>query len=101
MASSFKVLIAGGSITGLSLAIMLERNNIDYLVLEAYPEIAPQTGASIGLLPHGFRILDQLGCYKALCEHVRDYSVQYMVYRKPNDEKLWDMNNVSNRLAAR
>ncbi|BDD58705.1 hypothetical protein MAP00_003963 [Monascus purpureus] len=79
MASSFKVLIAGGSITGLLLAIMLERNNIDYLVLETYPEIAPQTGASIGLLPHGFRILGQLECYKALCEYVRDYSVQYMV----------------------
>ncbi|KAB8268882.1 hypothetical protein BDV30DRAFT_230298 [Aspergillus minisclerotigenes] len=60
---SFKVIIAGGSIAGLSLALMLEKNGIDFLVLEAYPSIAPQVGASIGLLPNGLRILDQLGCY--------------------------------------
>lgn len=62
----FKVLIAGGGIAGLSLALMLEKNGIDFLVLEAYPEIAPEVGASIGLLPNGQRILDQLGCYETL-----------------------------------
>lgn len=37
-----------------------------YVLLEAYPEIAPQLGASIGLLPNGLRILDQLGCYESI-----------------------------------
>ncbi|KAF5858895.1 hypothetical protein ETB97_003601 [Aspergillus alliaceus] len=60
---SFKVIIAGCSIAGLSLALMLEKNGMDFLVLEAYPSIAPQVGASIGLLPNGLRNLDQLGCY--------------------------------------
>ncbi|KAJ6506769.1 FAD binding domain-containing protein [Mycena sanguinolenta] len=60
---NFKVLIAGGSIAGLVLANMLEQVGIDFLVLEAYPEIAPQVGASIGFLPNGCRILDQIGCY--------------------------------------
>lgn len=62
----FKVVIVGGSIAGLSLANMLQANNIDYVVLEAYPDIAPQVGASIGLLPHGNRILDQLGMFDRL-----------------------------------
>ncbi|KAL0943432.1 FAD binding domain protein [Colletotrichum truncatum] len=62
----FKVIIAGGSVSGLSLANMLEKFNIDYVLLEAYPEVAPQVGASIGLLPNGFRILDQIGCYEPI-----------------------------------
>ncbi|KAB8215643.1 hypothetical protein BDV33DRAFT_208103 [Aspergillus novoparasiticus] len=64
----FKVIIAGGSVAGLSLALMLEKNGIDFLVLEACPSIAPQVGASIGLLPNGLRILDQLGCYESVME---------------------------------
>ncbi|TDZ19491.1 FAD-dependent monooxygenase andE [Colletotrichum orbiculare MAFF 240422] len=60
----FKVIIAGGSVAGLTLANALEQFDIDYVLLEAYPTIAPQVGASIGMLPNGFRILDQLGCYE-------------------------------------
>lgn len=60
---AFRVLIAGGSIAGLALALALERKGIDFLVLEAHAEIAPQVGASLAVLPSGFRVLDQLGCY--------------------------------------
>jgi 2-polyprenyl-6-methoxyphenol hydroxylase-like FAD-dependent oxidoreductase len=78
----FKVIIAGGSITGLTLANMLQLYNIDYVVLEAYPDIAPQVGASIGILPHGNRILDQLGLFQKVLDlcppldsfHFRDES---------------------------
>lgn len=62
----FKIVIIGGSVAGLTLANMLELNNIDFILLEAYPKIAPQVGASIGLLPHGNRILDQLGVFKTI-----------------------------------
>ncbi|GAP87177.1 putative FAD binding domain-containing protein [Rosellinia necatrix] len=68
----FKVIIVGGSVSGLSLANMLERFDIDYLLLEAYPKIAPQLGASIGLLPGGLRILDQLGCYEPIRDMAGD-----------------------------
>lgn len=63
---NFKIIIVGGSIAGLTLANMLELNNIDFVLLEAYPKIAPQVGASFGLLPHGGRIFDQLGVFKTI-----------------------------------
>nr|WGJ63577.1 FAD-dependent monooxygenase [Aspergillus striatus] len=65
---TFKVIIVGGSIAGLTLAHCLERIGIDYLVLEKASEIAPQVGASIGVFPNGARILDQLGIYGDLEE---------------------------------
>ncbi|KAI8217131.1 FAD-dependent monooxygenase andE [Colletotrichum sp. SAR 10_86] len=68
-----KIIIVGGSVAGLSLANMLEKFDIDYTILEAYSQIAPQVGASIGLLPNGLRILDQLGCYERLREAAGNY----------------------------
>ncbi|PIG69629.1 monooxygenase [Aspergillus arachidicola] len=59
----FRVVIVGGSIAGLTLAHCLLRNNIDFVVLEAHSDIAPQVGASIGIVPNGARILDQLGLF--------------------------------------
>ncbi|KAM5346113.1 hypothetical protein ACJ41O_009118 [Fusarium nematophilum] len=64
----FKVVIVGASVAGLSLANMLQANDIDYVVLEAHPTIAPQVGASTGLLPDGHRILDQLGLFDRIME---------------------------------
>ncbi|GCB21301.1 2-heptyl-3-hydroxy-4(1H)-quinolone synthase [Aspergillus awamori] len=68
--SSFRVVIVGGSIAGLTLAHCLLRNNIDFVVLESHADIAPQVGASIGILPNGARILDQLGLYDDVLSEV-------------------------------
>ena len=54
--------------SGLSLASMLEKFDINYILLEGHATIAPQLGASLGLLPSGLRILDQLGCYDTIRE---------------------------------
>nr|AGO65986.1 putative monooxygenase [Fusarium heterosporum] len=62
----FKVLIVGGGVAGLTLANMLERFNIDYLILEGHGDIAPAVGASIGMFPNGLRILDQIDLYEPL-----------------------------------
>lgn len=62
----FRVVIIGGSVAGLVLGNMLQLNGIDFIILEAYPKIAPQVGASIGLLPNGNRILDQLGLFDTI-----------------------------------
>lgn len=63
--SSFRVIIVGGSITGLTLANMLERAGIDYVLLEKR-EVAPQRGQSILVLPSTAVILEQLGVNKTL-----------------------------------
>ncbi|KAL3478169.1 hypothetical protein BJX99DRAFT_245688 [Aspergillus californicus] len=59
----FKVLIAGGSLVGLGLALALEHAGIDFELFEK-GEFAPQLGASIGYHPPGLRILDQLGVWE-------------------------------------
>ncbi|KAL4962870.1 FAD-dependent oxidoreductase [Aspergillus stella-maris] len=66
----FRVIIVGGSIAGLTLGHCLARAGIDYIVLEKANEVAPQVGASIGLLPHGGRVLDQLGLYEEVEKHI-------------------------------
>ncbi|KAJ5948641.1 hypothetical protein N7454_001948, partial [Penicillium verhagenii] len=62
----FKVIIVGGSISGLTLAHCLAKANIDHVILEKRAEIAPQEGAFIGIWPNGARILQQLGVYTSL-----------------------------------
>ncbi|EXJ78155.1 hypothetical protein A1O3_09316 [Capronia epimyces CBS 606.96] len=83
-AQPFKVVIVGGSVAGLSLANILQEYNIDYVLLEAYPDIAPQVGASIGILPHGNRILDQLGLFQKVLDFVPP--VASLIFRNQNGE---------------
>lgn len=64
--TAFKVLIVGGSVAGLTLANILERYGIDYVLLEKHKMLAPQLGASLALWPFGLRILEQLGMYEKL-----------------------------------
>jgi 2-polyprenyl-6-methoxyphenol hydroxylase-like FAD-dependent oxidoreductase len=65
--SDFRVVIGGGGITGLALANMLQLYGIDFVLLEANTNIATsQVCAGINLLPHGNRIMDQLGLYDKL-----------------------------------
>lgn len=74
--------------TGLTLANMLERAGIDYLVLEGHHEIAPQIGASIGLFPSGLRVLDQLGCAKDLLDLV-DMPLENMFMRNADGSVIF------------
>ncbi|ORY56593.1 uncharacterized protein BCR38DRAFT_490485 [Pseudomassariella vexata] len=71
----FRVIIAGGSICGLSLALVLEKAGIDYVLLEKR-DIAPQLGASIGFSTHGVRIMEQMGIWddiRAIINPLQDY----------------------------
>ncbi|EOD43599.1 putative fad binding domain protein [Neofusicoccum parvum UCRNP2] len=63
MAAPFKVIIAGGSLGGLMLALCLESAGIDYVLLEK-GDIGPQLGASIGFQPHSIKVFEQLGIWE-------------------------------------
>ncbi|KAJ5936692.1 hypothetical protein N7466_003142 [Penicillium verhagenii] len=62
----FKVIIVGGSISGLSLAHCLHKAGIDSIVLEKRSEIAANEGASVAIMPNGGRILQQIGIFDTL-----------------------------------
>lgn len=70
--SSLKVIIVGGSIAGLTLARSLYHARINYVLLEAASDIAPQAGASIAMSPNAPRILDQLGIYKEFLNYATE-----------------------------
>ena len=59
------VVIVGGGICGLTLALALNQRDIDCHVYEAAPEIKP-LGVGLSLLPHGTRKLTELGLLDAL-----------------------------------
>lgn len=54
------VLIAGGGIGGLALALALEQKGVDFMVFESAPEIRP-LGVGINVLPHAIKELESLG----------------------------------------
>lgn len=68
---NFRVVIVGGSIAGLTLGHCLQRNGVDFVILEARNNIAPQVGASVGILGNGARILDQLGLFDEILDRVQ------------------------------
>ncbi|KAL2819036.1 hypothetical protein BDW59DRAFT_151644 [Aspergillus cavernicola] len=80
-----RVIVVGGGVAGLALALMLEKNGVDYVLLEAYDEVVAQATAGICMVPNGLRILDQLGCYEDLMSHVQD-AIDTMDFRGPNGE---------------
>ncbi|KAK8091283.1 FAD binding domain-containing protein [Apiospora phragmitis] len=61
--SDFKVIIAGGSVAGLTLANALERAGVDYVLLEKR-DIAPELGFALLILPCTTVVHDQLGVSK-------------------------------------
>lgn len=61
------VLVIGGGIGGLTLALSLHQAGIPCRVFEAAPEVKP-LGVGINLLPHGTRELTELGLQEALAQ---------------------------------
>lgn len=99
-AQNFRVIIVGGSVAGLALALMLEKHGIDFIVLEAYPSIAPQVGAGIGILPNGLRVLDQLGCYEDLLKKAQ-YPVNTVSLRDSSGKPLIQVQDVDSQSIGR
>lgn len=97
---AFNVVIAGAGVAGLTLANMLEKLDIDYIVLEAYRQIAPQVGASIGLFPNGLRILDQIDCYEPIRKLAEDALKEGNI-RDKSGKVISSMENMSEHMIRR
>jgi 2-polyprenyl-6-methoxyphenol hydroxylase-like FAD-dependent oxidoreductase len=65
MSDDADVLIVGGGIGGLTLALSLHQAGISSCVVEAAPEVQP-LGVGINILPHGMRELCELGLQDTL-----------------------------------
>ncbi|KAL9625673.1 MAG: hypothetical protein Q9204_007775 [Flavoplaca sp. TL-2023a] len=81
----FKVIVIGAGVTGLTLSHALTKAKIEHVVLER-EDVAPAYGSSIGIHANGSRILDQLGCLRAvgkLCIPMKQF-----VTRLPNGRLL-------------
>ena len=73
-----RIIIAGGGVGGLTLALMLHQQGIDCQVLEAADEVRP-LGVGINLLPHSVRELAALGLLPRLDEiAIRTRQLTYM-----------------------
>ncbi|KAG0047500.1 hypothetical protein BGZ83_007449 [Gryganskiella cystojenkinii] len=79
MTPSFKVLIAGAGLGGVTLAILLDRAQIDYELFESSPQVSPlettkdeadslSLGGAIILGPSIFPLLEQLGLLEKVNE---------------------------------
>ncbi|KAK9776782.1 putative FAD-binding domain-containing protein [Seiridium cardinale] len=97
---SFKVVIVGGGVAGLTLANMLEKFDIDYILLESRGDISSAVGASIGMLPNGLRILDQIGCYERI-EALPQQPITSTHTRDSTGKSLIHIANVSKHLKNR
>ncbi|KAJ5618644.1 monooxygenase [Penicillium herquei] len=86
-----KVIISGGGVAGLALAVALDKIGVDYQLLEAYPDIAPKVGGGICFLPNALTIFEQLGFYediKSICPPLSNFG-----FRGPNGELLSSSDN--------
>ena len=67
-ASQADVLIVGGGVGGLALALSLHQAGVSCRVFESAPQVLP-LGVGINLLPHAMRELSELGLAETLAAH--------------------------------
>ncbi|KAF2499175.1 FAD/NAD(P)-binding domain-containing protein [Lophium mytilinum] len=80
--SPFRVIVVGGSISGLTMSHCLQQAGIDHVVLERRSTIIQSNGASINLWPQGLRLMEQLGCLEAIEETCAPMHANY--FRRPD-----------------
>ena len=93
----FKVIIVGAGISGLVLAHLLSRANIDHVILEAHKDIIHPAGGSFGVWPNAARILDQIGCWDDIESSYAPLDVFYI--RQP-DGSAFITSNVAAKIAS-
>ena len=81
---SFRIIIAGGGITGLALANCLELAGIGYVLLEARSTLTPFVGAGVCLNGGSAPVFDQLGLRHKVLEKI--VPLQYAALHYPNGD---------------
>jgi 2-polyprenyl-6-methoxyphenol hydroxylase-like FAD-dependent oxidoreductase len=81
-----KVLIAGGGIAGLCLALKLEKLGIEAEVFEAASQIRP-IGVGINLLPHATAVVESIGLRDAVAERAVETSALH--YYNKLGQPIW------------
>ncbi len=81
-----RVIIVGGGLGGLTLALSLHAAGIDALVLEAAPELRP-IGVGINVLPHASRELIELGLVGPLGE--AGVPTEALMYANRHGQEIW------------
>ncbi|GME32094.1 hypothetical protein DL771_010039 [Neofusicoccum parvum] len=96
-----KIIIAGGGITGLSLALMLqETSDIDFIILEAHDDIHPQVGAGIAFTANALRVFDQLGICDDILSHAKA-PLDTVLGLGPDGTPLFEWSGLSNKMMER
>src|SRR3954465_14512591 len=80
------VLIAGGGIGGLTLALSLHQMGVPVGVFESVPELRP-LGVGINVLPHAVRELIELGLHDAL--DAAAVRTRELAYFSKNGKPIW------------
>ncbi|KAL2857965.1 hypothetical protein BJY01DRAFT_230820 [Aspergillus pseudoustus] len=78
--SRFKVIIVEGSVGGLTLAHCLHCAGIDYVLLEKRDQVSPEIGASIGIMPNGARVLEQLGLLEEIKRRIEPLTIAHITF---------------------
>lgn len=66
--STFRVIIVGGGLVGLTAAHILTKADIDFVILEQHASVAPYLGSLLSVMPTTFRVFDQVGISKPMSQ---------------------------------
>ncbi|KAI0434604.1 hypothetical protein F5Y09DRAFT_295962 [Xylaria sp. FL1042] len=83
----FRAIIVGGGLLGLTAAHIFSKTDMDYVVLEQHDDLMPDIGSLLSLMPHTFRVLDQLDILDAVSPVMS--RVDHNVLMSASDGSVW------------
>ncbi|KAI0814406.1 hypothetical protein GGR55DRAFT_631710 [Xylaria sp. FL0064] len=86
-AQPFRAIVVGGGLLGLTAAHIFSKTDMDYVVLEQHDDLMPDIGSLLSLMPHTFRVLDQLDVLDAVSPIVS--RVDHNVLMSASDGSIW------------
>lgn len=94
---SKQVIVVGGGMAGITLALAFEQLHIKYALIEAHDNLVPNLGASVGLQPNGLRVLDQIGLLNQIEKHT--IPLNYLRHLGADGELISEVNALSHFLS--